>query len=86
MRRRAGQLLLHRREIEKLGGKVVRDEKAEGKPVREVDLSYKKVTDADLKELTACKQLQFLHLTHCTQVTEAGLKELAAGAPKAAAP
>ena len=38
-------------EIEKLGGKVTRDEKSPGKPVIEVDLSDSKVTDAGLERL-----------------------------------
>jgi hypothetical protein len=36
-----------------------------------------KVTDAGLKELAACKQLQWLGLDGCDKVTDAGLKELA---------
>ena len=63
--------------IEKLGGKVTRDEKAVGRPVVEVDLFNRQVADADLKELAQLKQLQSLNL-HCTEVTDAGLKELAA--------
>ena len=37
--------------VEKLGGKVTRDEKAPGRPVIIVNLSFKQVTDAGLKEL-----------------------------------
>ena len=63
--------------VEKLGGKVTRDEKAPGKPVVTVFLSgSKKVTDADLKELAALKNLTTLDLIG-TEVTDAGLKELA---------
>ena len=54
--------------VEKLGGKVKRDDKAEGKPVRGVDLADRtKVTDAGLKELAALKQLQSLDLTAATR-------------------
>ncbi len=65
--------------VKTLGGKVERDDKAEGKPVRGVDLSNRTmVTDAGLKELAALKQLQSLNLRDCNQVTDAGLKELGA--------
>ena len=37
--------------VAKLGGKVTRDEKADGKPVIAVDLLNPNVTDADLQEL-----------------------------------
>ena len=62
--------------IEKLGGRVER-EKADGKHVIEVVFRAGNVTDADLKELAALKQLQLLDLRG-TQVTDTGLKELAA--------
>lgn len=39
------------RVIVKLGGKVTRDHKAEGKPVIKADLFASRVTDAELKEL-----------------------------------
>jgi len=66
-----------RQTVEKLGGKVTRDEKAEGKPVIRVRLGGTQVTDAGLKELAALKNLQELDLAG-TKVTDAGLKELAA--------
>ena len=62
--------------VEKLGGKVVRDEKLPGKPVIEVNLCDGAVTDAGLKELAALKSLTALNLGH-TKVTDPGLKELA---------
>ena len=62
--------------IGKLGGLVTRDEKAQGKPVVWVRLDFTQVTDADLKELAALKQLQRLELMG-TRVTDAGLKDLA---------
>jgi hypothetical protein len=61
--------------VEKLGGKIKRDDKVAGKPVVEVNLFRTKVTDADLKELAALKSLTSLNL-HDTKVTDAGLKEL----------
>ena len=64
--------------IKAIGGKVVRDDKATGKPVIVVDLTNTKVTDAGLKELelAGLKSLQTLSLSG-TGVTDAGLKELA---------
>ena len=61
--------------VEKLGGKVTRDDKLPGKPVIGVNLAGTKVTDAGLKELADLKQLTTLGLDS-TQVTDAGLKEL----------
>jgi internalin A len=63
--------------IEKLKGKIERDDKAEGKPIVRVDLYGERVTDAALKELTPLKQLQRINLVGA-KVTDAGLKELAA--------
>ena len=57
--------------VEKLGGKVTRDSKGEGKPVRVVSLT-ETATDAELKELAACKTLQALDLTACPKVTGQG--------------
>src|SRR5262249_21300610 len=62
--------------IEKLGGRIIRDEKAKGKPIVGVNLAATPVTDADLKALAGLKQLQRLDLRQ-THVTDAGLKELA---------
>ena len=62
--------------VQKLGGKVTRDEKAPGKPVTTLDLSFTEVTDAGLKELAPLKNLTTLDLGY-TKVTNAGLKELA---------
>src|SRR5688572_13762631 len=62
--------------VEKLGGTVTRDEKQPGKPVVSVNLRYRKVTDAGVKELAVFKNLTTLHLNR-TGVTDAGVKELA---------
>ena len=61
--------------VEKLGGKVTRDDKLPGKPVIGVRLHEIGVADAALKELADLKQLTWLSLTVC-RVTDAGLKEL----------
>src|SRR5262245_22503561 len=61
--------------IEKLGGKVERDDKLLGRPIVAVNLSGKKVTDTGLKELKELKSLQWLDLDG-TKVTDVGLKEL----------
>ena len=61
--------------VEKLGGKVTRDDKLPGKPVTGVSLFTTAVTDAGLKELKDLKQLTTLDLDG-TKVTDAGLKEL----------
>jgi internalin A len=62
--------------VEKLGGRVTRDEKRPGKPVIGVRLSFSAVTDVGLKELAPLKNLTCLYLA-ATQVTDAGLKGLA---------
>jgi hypothetical protein len=62
-------------EIEKLGGKVTRDEASPGKPVIAVDLKGSTVTDAGLAYLAGLKRLQSLNLAN-TKVTEAGLAHL----------
>ena len=62
--------------VEKLGGKVYRDEKAPGNLVNAVILQRTKVTDAGLKELATLKSLTALDLSS-TKVTDAGVKELA---------
>ncbi len=59
-----------------LHGKVLRDDKDPAHPVVRVDLSFKKVTDAGLKNLADLKNLQSLDLSR-TQVTDAGVKDLA---------
>src|SRR5262245_26523915 len=62
--------------IEKVGGSVVRDEDAPGKPVVEVDYGGEaKVTDGDLKPLAAFKQVRVV-LLDGTSVTDAGLQHL----------
>ncbi|HKB38219.1 MAG TPA: hypothetical protein VKD72_17355, partial [Gemmataceae bacterium] len=61
--------------VEKLGGKVMRDDKRPGKPVVAVDLYETKVTDAGLKELKELKNLRTLNLGG-TGITDAGLKKL----------
>ena len=59
--------------VEKLGGKVVRVGEMPGETVVAVDLSGVKITDRDLKELAALKDLKLLDLSR-TEVTDAGLK------------
>src|SRR5213080_2959225 len=61
--------------VEKLGGKVTRDDKLPGKPVIGVNLGHTKMTDAGLKELKHLKHLTSLNLGW-SEVTDAGLKEL----------
>ena len=58
--------------VEKLGGKVTRDDQHEGKPVIAVDLTHLKVTVADQKDVKELKQLMSPYLGG-TQVTDAGL-------------
>src|SRR5438552_15242740 len=60
--------------VEKLGGKVTRDDKLPGKPVIGVNLNNTRVTDASLKELKDLKQLTSLNLDD-TKVTDAGEEE-----------
>ena len=60
----------------KLGGKVLRDDMKPGQPVVKVYLTGPKVTDVELKEIAAFKELQILDLRR-TKVTDAGLKNLA---------
>src|SRR5262249_7009683 len=62
--------------IQKLRGRMTRDEKADGKPIVQVDLGFTEATDADLKELAGLTRLKVLYL-HRTEVTDAGLKVLA---------
>src|SRR5437870_5175232 len=60
--------------VEKLGGKVTRDDKLPGKPVIGVNLgglvTGKELTDAGLKELKDLKQLTSLDIS-VTKVTDA---------------
>jgi internalin A len=62
--------------IKKLGGRVVRDDAAPGKPVTRVYLERTTLDDSGLKELAPLKHLQTLDLFN-TRVTDEGLKELA---------
>jgi hypothetical protein len=64
-------------EVERLGGKVIRDEDRPGRPVVEVRLSYTKAGDSDLKALAGLKRLRLLALSF-TPVTDEGLKNLSA--------
>src|SRR5262249_12679584 len=61
--------------IEKLGGKVTRDEASPGKPVVKVDLSLSGVTDAGLAPVQGLRRLQALALSG-TKVRDAGLGHL----------
>ncbi len=73
--------------VEKLGGKVVRDEKSPDKSVVQVNLDSKPLTEDDLKQLTGLKHLQGLDLNgtrlgrcplgkaqpECRQLAESGV-------------
>src|SRR5262245_58695846 len=61
--------------IEKLRGRVTRDDQRTGKPVVDVDLTLAWITDVDLKQLKELKHLQSLELGF-TEITDKGLKEL----------
>lgn len=61
--------------IKELGGSVVVDDKAAGKPVIEVELGNTRVTDAFLARLQGLPGLQQLYL-HNTPVTDAGMAHL----------
>jgi Leucine-rich repeat (LRR) protein len=61
--------------LRKLGGQVTRLEQSPGRPVISVNLAGVKLTDADLRPLTACPHLQTLDLSR-TSVTDAGLAHL----------
>jgi len=62
-------------EIQKLGGKVDRDEKAEGKPVITVNFGTTSVDDSALVHVEGLKSLKKLTLNG-TKVTDAGLEHL----------
>src|SRR5258707_14143680 len=62
--------------VKRMGGRVYRDEERPGNPVVKVDLFLRKVTDADLKNLTGLKNLKTLILAG-TKITDAGLRDLA---------
>jgi hypothetical protein len=61
--------------IERLGGKVIRDEGSPDRPVVQVYLGGSKVTNADLARLKGLTQLRYLNLFE-TGVTDAGLANL----------
>jgi hypothetical protein len=63
------------REIEKLGGEIIRDDRVAGKPIVSVDFRYKEVTDAELNGVKGLKTLRTLVLRY-SKVTDAGLKGL----------
>jgi len=63
--------------VTRLGGKVIRDEAAPGKPVVSVDLNHTNAADADLKLLPTMKHLQSLDLSWTTDITDVGMKEVA---------
>ena len=63
------------RAIEKLGGKVTRDERQRGRLVVAVELSGQDVTDATLQELAPLKQLRSVEPFEA-KVTNAYFKEL----------
>src|SRR5262249_36734174 len=61
--------------VEKLGGRVTRDDKIAGEPVVGVNLAGTNVTDAELKELKELKCLKTLILWG-TEVTDTRVKQL----------
>jgi hypothetical protein len=63
---------------ESVGGRVVRDAKAAGKPVVEVAFGpvNKKVTNDGLKELAGLKNLKTLTIFFCDQIGDAGMKHV----------
>jgi hypothetical protein len=63
--------------VEKLGGRLTRDEKAADRPVIGLNLRYTRLNNAGLKELVGLKALRSLDLAH-TKVSDTGLKELRA--------
>src|SRR4051794_41039998 len=64
--------------IEKLRGAVKRDDKLPGKPVVEVDLRGSPVGDGDLKQLAVFKSLSVLRVSGAMNISDQGLKEIAA--------
>src|SRR5262249_47581109 len=62
-------------EIQKAGGKVERDEKAEGKPVTVVNFATTQADDAALENVKGLAKLKKLTLNG-TKVTDAGLEKL----------
>src|SRR4051795_1725536 len=62
-------------EIQKLGGKLDRDDKAPGKPITNVSLAITKVSDGDLVHLEKLVKLRRLSLVG-TPITDAGLDHL----------
>jgi len=67
--------------VEKVGGKVTRDEKMPGKPVVTLSLNDRRITDAGLKELAPLTNLTELNLFG-TKVTDAGVRELQKALPR----
>lgn len=64
--------------VKKLGGEVEVDNKRPGSPVVGIHFhnSNAKMTDKAMAEFKPFKSLEWLDLTGCLQVTDAGLKEL----------
>jgi hypothetical protein len=62
-------------EIEKLGGKVTRDEKSPGKLVIGVAFSKSKLTNAELEHLASLPHLQSLELDNA-QITDAAFANI----------
>src|SRR5580704_11089227 len=63
--------------VRKLGGSVTRDDKQPGKPVVEVDLSFTKLTEEVVAELSAFKGLTNLNL-YRTRIYNSELTKIAA--------
>jgi hypothetical protein len=63
--------------LKKVGATILHTDNDPKKPVRSVYIPGKKVKDDDLKHLAAFSQMQVLKLDAATNITDAGLKELA---------
>src|SRR5262249_12301761 len=61
--------------VEKLGGKVRRNEKVKGAPIVGIELAVTKTEDRDLKVLAGLNALEELDL-RATRVTDAGMATL----------
>ena len=61
--------------LEKLGGKILRNDKEKTRPILVVDLRESKITNADLQQVATLTDVMNLDLSK-TKITDAGLKSL----------
>ena len=59
--------------VKRLGGMIIRDDEADGKPIVSVDLRNSKATDAELGHLRLSTKLRVLNLDGCQEITDAVL-------------